>query len=165
MKEHRLDHQPGKMPPSLKAIPFFQGMDPEILEAIVQNTTILDCEAGDRIAEEGETGHSLFFLLQGSLRVMKDGTSIAAARRAGDMLGELALLNEDGTRFASLVVESTPCYLLRVDQGFLDGLDPEARNAYYAWLYRFLANLLAQRLERTSEILASTEKRLAELGG
>ena len=164
MQEHRLDHQPGQIPPSLKSIPFFEGMEPDILEAIVQNTTILDCEAGDRIAKEGESGHSLFFLLQGSLRIMKDGTSIAAARRAGELLGELALLNEGGTRFASIVVESTPCYLLRVDQGFLDGLDAEARNAYYAWLYRFLANLLAQRLERTSEVLASTEKRLADLG-
>ena len=165
MKEHRLEHQPGKMPAALKSIPFFQGMEPDTLETIVANTTILDCELGDRVTEEGDADRSLFFLLEGTLRVIKDGTTIASARASGALLGELALLNETGTRSASLVVERAPCYVLKVDQGFLESLNAESRNAYYAWLYRFLANLLAERLERTSNPLAAAEKRLAESGG
>ena len=164
MREHKLEHTPGKLPNGLTSIPFFQGMDSETLETIVENTTILDCEPGDRVVEEGEIDRTLFFLLKGSLRVIKDGTTIAAARGGGAMLGELALLNEAGKRSATLVVEQAPCYVLKVDQGFLDGLTLETRNAYYAWLYRFLANLLAERLERTSELLAAAEKRLTEHG-
>lgn len=163
MQEHKLEFTPGKLPASLTSIPFFDGMDEDTLNAIIENTTILDCERGERVVEEGESDRSMFFLLQGTLRVVKDGSTIAAARRSGALLGELALLNESGKRSATLVVEQSPCYVLRVDQGFLDGLSIEARNAYYAWLYRFLANLLAERLERTSEFLAASERRLAEL--
>ena len=165
MQEHKLQVTPGKLPDSLKTIPFFEGLDEDTMEAIVANTTILDCAQGDRVVEEGQTGQSLYFLLQGTLRVVKDGTTIAAARRSGAMLGEVALLNKSGTRSATLIVESAPCYVLRVDQAFLEGLSNETRNAYYASLYRFLAILLAERLERSSEMLAVAERRLSELGG
>ena len=162
MQEHKLELFPGELPESLNAIPFFESLDEDTLKAIMENTTILECQPGDHVVEEWEDGSSMYFLLQGTLRIVKDGTIIGAARRSGAMLGELALLNQSGTRSATLVVEGAPCYVLRVDQSFLDGLYKDARNAYFASLYRFVADLLAERLERTTEMLAVAQRRLSE---
>ena len=164
MKEYPLDYRPGSVPAPIGQIPFFKTLTPEIIEGMMASTRILDCEPGDVIIEDGTEESDLFFLLKGRVRVQKDGTIIGAASGSGELLGEIALLKEDHQRTASIVAE-TQVYCLKVSQAFLDGLSVESRNAYYAAMYRFLAELLAQRLERTSEKLVSVERLLAEARG
>ena len=164
MKEYPLDYRPGSVPAPIGQIPFFQTLTPEIIEGMMASTRILDCEPNDVIIEDGAEESDLLFLLKGRVRVQKDGTIIGAASGSGELLGEIALLKEDHQRTASIVAE-TQVYCLKVSQVFLDGLSAESRNAYYAAMYRFLAELLAQRLERTSEKLVSVERLLAEARG
>jgi CRP-like cAMP-binding protein len=161
MKEYPLDYRPGKVPAPVAQIPFFQTLSPEVVEGMLSSTTILDCNPGDVVIEEGSTADDLLFLLKGQIRVQKDGSVIAAASGSGDLLGEIALL-KDGQRTATIVAVSH-VYCLKVKQSFLDGLSSESRNAYYAAMYRFLAELLAQRLDDTSSKLVSAEKMLSEL--
>ncbi|MFV1995457.1 MAG: Crp/Fnr family transcriptional regulator, partial [Verrucomicrobiales bacterium] len=154
---------PGSVPDPIAQIPFFQTLSPGIIEGMLSSITILDCEPGDLVIEEGANDRDLLFLLKGRIRVQKDGSIIAAASGGGDLLGEIALLKE-GQRTATIVAE-THVYCLKVKQAFLDQLDADDRNAYYAAMYRFLAELLAQRLEATSEKLVSAEHMLTELRG
>lgn len=160
MKEYPLDYRPGSVPAPVAEIPFFKILDPVVIEGMLANTTIVDAEPGEVIIEEGAEAHSMLFLLKGRIRIQKDGSIIAAASESGDLLGEIALLQE-GNRTATIVAE-THAYCLKVKQDFLDSLDSEKRNAYYAAMYRFLAELLAQRLEKTTEKLAAAEKMAAE---
>lgn len=163
MKEYPLDYRPGSVPAPVAQIPFFRTLSPEIIEGMLASTTILDCDPGDTVIQEGAEANSMFFLLKGRIRIQKDGSIIAAASGSGEILGEIALLSE-GQRSATIVAE-THVYCLKVRQDFLDSLDSEARNAYYAAMFRFLAELLAQRLETTTGKLASAEKMLAEFRG
>jgi CRP-like cAMP-binding protein len=163
MKEYPLDYRPGSVPAPVAQIPFFQTLSTEVVEGMLASTTILDCEPRDVVIEEGAASDDLLFLLKGRIRVQKDGEVIAAASGSGELLGEIALL-KDGQRTATIVAE-TQVYCLRVKQSFLEDLNAEARNAYYAGMYRFLAELLAQRLEATSTKLASVEKMLAQSRG
>jgi CRP-like cAMP-binding protein len=160
MKEYRLQSSPGEVPGPVANIPFFAGIAPDTLKEIVKHTNILDCDPGDHLVEEGSADQSLLFLLKGKVRVEKEDTIIAATSATGELLGEIALL-KDGTRSATLVAE-THVYSLKVDQHFLDNLSDTDRNAYYAGLYRFLAELLAKRLEATSQKLARAEQLLAQ---
>jgi CRP-like cAMP-binding protein len=160
MKEYRLQSSPGEVPQPVADIPFFKNIAPDTLKEIIQHTNILDCEPGDHLVEEGSHDDSLLFLLKGQVCVEKEGTIIAATSGAGEMLGEIALLR-DGTRSATLVAESH-VYCLKVNQHFLDNLSDTDRNAYYAGMYRFLAELLAQRLDATSQKLARAEQMLAQ---
>lgn len=161
MKEYPLDYRPGSIPSPIEAIPFFQTLSPEIIEGMMASTRILDCEPGDLIIEDGARESDLIFLLKGRVRIQKDGTIIGAASEAGNLLGEISLLKEDHQRTASIVAE-TQAYCLKVSPDFLDSLSPEARNACYAAVYRFLAELLAERLESTSQKLVRAEQMLSE---
>ncbi|MCF6314581.1 MAG: cyclic nucleotide-binding domain-containing protein [Verrucomicrobiales bacterium] len=161
MKEYPLNYREGSVPAPVAEIPFFKTLAPEIVEKMLASTTMLDCDPGDVVIEEGDAGRDLFFLLKGRVRVQKDGSVIGAASGGGVVLGEIALLKE-GQRTATIVAE-TQVYCIKVEQAFLDTLDAEARNAYYAAMYRFLAELLAQRLDSASEKLVSAEKMIAEL--
>lgn len=161
MKEYPLNYRSGSIPAPVADIPFFKTLAPEIVEEMLSSITILDCEPGDVVIEEGEDEQDLLFLLKGRVRVQKDGSVIGAASGSGELLGEIALLKE-GQRTATIVAE-TQVYCLKVKQQFLEDLNPEARNAYYAAMYRFLAELLAQRLDVTSEKLVSAEKMMAEM--
>lgn len=160
MTEYPLNHSFGGVPAPVAEIPFFKTLAPDTIEKMLSSITILDCEPGDVVIEEGQYEQDLFFLLKGVVRVEKDGTIIGEVSGSGEVLGEIALLKE-GHRTATIVAESQ-VYCIRVKQDFLDGLDPEARNAYYAAMYRFLAELLARRLDTISEKLMEAEKELDE---
>jgi CRP-like cAMP-binding protein len=161
MTEYPLNHRPGSVPAPVAEIPFFKTLAPEIIEEMLSSTTVLDCEEGDVIIEDGDEGRDLLFLLKGRVRVQKDGSIIGAASGGGEVLGEIALLKE-GQRTATIVAE-THVYCIRVKQDFLEGLNSEARNAYYAAMYRFLAEMLAQRLDAATQKLASSEKMVWDL--
>lgn len=77
------------------------------------------------------------------------------------MLGELAVLRH-GQRTASLIA-ATHVYCLKTKSDFLERLSPETEAAYHAVLYRFLAELLARRLDAATLKLARAEQMLAEL--
>lgn len=163
MKEYPLNYRPGTVPAPIAEVPFFKTLAPETVEQMLANTTILDCEPGDIVIKEGFDEQDLLFLLKGRVRVQKDGSVIGAASESGELFGEIALLKE-GQRTATIVAE-THVYCLKVKRNFLDGLNAEALNAYYAAMYRFLAELLARRLDTASEKLVSAEKMIAELRG
>jgi len=158
MKEYRPDIRPGTIPEPVSQIPFFQTLSPSTVRHILDHTTILDCDPGDHIVEEGDADQSLLFLLKGKVRVVKDGTLIGATWGAGAMLGEVALLT-DGVRSASLIAENH-VYCLRMRSGFLEELTEVERSAYFANLYCFLAKLLAERLDETTAKLAKAEQML-----
>lgn len=163
MKEYPLNYRPGTVPTPIAEVPFFKTLEPETVEQMLANTTILDCEPGDIVIEEGCDEQDLLVLLKGRVRVQKDGSVIGAASDSGELFGEIALLKE-GQRTATIIAE-THVYCLKVKRNFLDELNAEALNAYYAAMYRFLAELLARRFDTASEKLASAEKMIAELRG
>jgi len=73
--------------------------------------------AGTALVREGDVGNDVFLLLDGVLRVEKDGERLAEYG-PGALLGERALL-EDGTRTSTLVAV-TPCRVAVVDAERLD---------------------------------------------
>ena len=163
MNEYPLNYQGGNMPDSIAAIPFLQNLPADLAQELLSNTTILDCETGDVIIEEGTFGDSMLFLLKGKILIEKEGTLIGATEKEGDMLGELAVLRH-GQRTATLIA-ATHVYCLKTNSDFIDRLSPETESAYYAVLYRFLAELLARRLDEATLKLARAEQMLADARG
>lgn len=160
MKEYPLSFEMGSLPEAIAAIPFFHDLPTALNAEILMNTTILDCEPGDVIIEEGAMDQTILFLLKGKVVVEKEGTVVGATEREGTMLGELALLRH-GQRTATLVAV-THVYCLKMSSDFLERLTPEQSHAYWAALYRFMAGLLARRLEAATLKLARAEQMLAE---
>jgi len=73
--------------------------------------------AGSELVRQGDSGHDIFLVLDGVIRVEKDGEQLAEYG-PGAMLGERAAL-EGGTRTSTLVAV-TPCRVASVPAGQLD---------------------------------------------
>jgi CRP/FNR family cyclic AMP-dependent transcriptional regulator len=76
----------------LKAVPLFQGMTDAALEAVAALASEVEFSDGQTVTREGEEGDSFFVLLDGQLRVSRNGGSIGELG-PGDFLGEISLID------------------------------------------------------------------------
>jgi CRP-like cAMP-binding protein len=123
----------------LAAIPLFEGLPEEELDAVAQAASELEVGAGDALMTEGDFGHALFAVEAGSAEVSIDGARVGAVG-PGDVLGEIAVL-ASGRRTAS-VVATTPLRLIALfkrDVWALDKAAPEAARRLRAALEQHLA--------------------------
>ena len=95
----------------LHGIPLFSGLDKRQLLRLGQLTDEVDVADGRTLMRQGERGDELFIVIEGNLRVERDG-QVIAHRGAGDFLGEIALVDE-GPRSATVIADG-PARLLVV---------------------------------------------------
>jgi CRP/FNR family cyclic AMP-dependent transcriptional regulator len=76
----------------LKAVPLFQGMTDAALEAVAALASEVEFTEGQTVTREGEQGDSFFVLVDGQLRVSRNGGSIGELG-PGDFLGEISLID------------------------------------------------------------------------
>jgi CRP-like cAMP-binding protein len=96
---------------TLRAIPLFAGTSEDDLAAVAAAATELDVPAGRTLVRQGDPANGLFVLLEGSVRVVRDGETLASLG-PGEWFGELAVLDR-GPRVASVITEGpTRCLAL-----------------------------------------------------
>jgi hypothetical protein len=71
----------------------FDGFTDDETKRCIARSTIIECEAGDRVLKRGGTARNIFVVLAGTLEV-RDGDTIVNVLTAGDVLGEIAFLLE-----------------------------------------------------------------------
>ncbi|HEY3165136.1 MAG TPA: cyclic nucleotide-binding domain-containing protein [Candidatus Limnocylindrales bacterium] len=95
----------------LGGCPLFGGVGPGDLLAIAERSLEVEFPADHVIARQGEIGTGLFVIVEGAVRVVRDGEEIARIG-AGDFFGEMSVI--DGLpRVAQVItVEPTTCLAL-----------------------------------------------------
>jgi CRP/FNR family cyclic AMP-dependent transcriptional regulator len=93
----------------LGRVPLFSALRGRDLERMGQLADEIDVPAGKVLMRQGDTGQEFFIVVNGTLRVERDGKAIAS-RGAGDFVGEISLVDE-APRSATVTCE-TPCHLL-----------------------------------------------------
>lgn len=93
----------------LKQTPLLAQLGRHELEEVGRLVDEIDVSAGKVLMRQGETGHELFVLVEGSVGIDRDGTRIRDLG-PGDFFGEIALVSE-GPRTATATAE-TPTKLL-----------------------------------------------------
>jgi CRP-like cAMP-binding protein len=162
MKEFAYIHDERHTPSPLRAVPALASFDDDQLDDVLNSSSLLQCEPGDCIIEEGSIDSRIYVLLSGELEVCVGGKKVAAITRIGEVFGELALVNQD-KRLAS-VIAPKKAVCLAVDQKFLQDIHPREQDpAFHAALYEFVARLVVRKLEATSRRLAEVEKELRDL--
>jgi len=127
-------------PEQLAAVPLFESLSPDELEAVASLTDLRQEEAGAHLVGEGAPGYSLFVLLEGTAQVTSSGETVTTLG-PGDFFGEIALLGE-GSRTAT-VTASSPVSLFVIygsDFRVFERDFPEATTA--------MKQAMADRLER-----------------
>ena len=93
----------------LAGCPLFKGIDADGLAKLAELATPVDFPAGHVIARQGEIGTGLFVIIDGEVRVVRDGEEIARLG-AGDFFGEMSVI--DGLPRVAGVVTTTPARCL-----------------------------------------------------
>jgi CRP/FNR family transcriptional regulator, cyclic AMP receptor protein len=125
----------------LAAMPFFAGLSKKQLRRISSLMTRVDLPAGQVLTREGQSGSELFIVLEGEVEVRK-GDRVIATRRPGEYVGEIALL--DRRPRTATVVATTPVSVEVLSR-------------------REFASLLREASELSEQILATIDRRLADL--
>ena len=83
----------------------FDGVDAEGMDRIAAVALVVDFPADQVIARQGEIGTGFFVVVSGSVRVIRDGATVATIG-PGDFFGELSVL--DGRPRVAQVVADVP---------------------------------------------------------
>jgi len=95
----------------LAGCPLFGGIDATGLAGLADLATSVDFPAGHVIARQGEVGTGFFVVIDGMVRVVRDG-AVVARLGPGEFFGELSVLDRM-PRNASVVAEvPTTCLAL-----------------------------------------------------
>ena len=91
--------------------PLFRGIDAAGLAAVTAAAIEVDFPADHVIARQGEIGTGFFVIIEGMVRVIRDGT-VVARLGPGEFFGELSVL-DGGPRVAQVTAEGpTRCLAL-----------------------------------------------------
>jgi CRP-like cAMP-binding protein len=129
-------------PDELAAVPLFESLSEEELDAIASLTDVSEAEPGATLVGEGDPGHALLVLLAGTASVATGGEPVRKLER-GDFFGEIALLT-DGRRTATVTADS-PARVLT-----MGGSDFRVFERDWPQAAQRLRASAAERLERTS---------------
>ncbi len=125
----------------LAVVPLFAGLSKRQLRRIASLMTRIDRPAGQVLTTQGEPGCEFFIVLEGEVEVRQEDRVIAT-RRAGEYVGEIALL--DRRPRTATVVATTPVSLEVLSR-------------------REFVSLLAEAPELCEQILATMAQRLADV--
>ena len=99
---------------ALKQAPLFEGLSQKELLEIARVTEDLQVPAGTVLCKEGALGREFFVIVEGTAEVTRGGNAVAV-RKAGDFVGEIALLTS--TRRTATVTATSPLRCLILMRG------------------------------------------------
>ncbi len=116
MITERFNLVPEEVIESLRRVNLFKGLPEDELRVLVENLKGVKAGPGDELFAEGDTDDKFYVVTEGSVEIVKHvpagGEEKLAVRRAGEVFGEMALLN-DAPRFATArTVKGCECLTL-----------------------------------------------------
>lgn len=144
----------------MRQVPFFSTLPDYELETLAENLREKIYPPETVLFEEGDTGDRFYIVLEGEVAILKArGTpneQLLNYRGAGQIIGEMSLLNQDRLRTASAVTH-TACKTLELARLDFDALLNRRPNLTFEML-RVLSARLSEANDRTIRDL--TEKNL-----
>lgn len=143
----------------LQTSPLFKRFDEATRYGLVERFTRVGFQPGQNMIEEGQLGTGLFVLVTGDVQVVskKDGdTTVLATLGPGDVVGEIALLNEQPT---SATVTATN----RVGALFLPKADFRAVLGQHQEVKDYLESISSDRLQANQTVGPAEEIADADL--
>jgi CRP-like cAMP-binding protein len=139
----------------LPSMLLFAGVPPEILEALVRESTLIDVQDGQRFVTAGTAADALYVLVEGNA-VGQRGTDMQSLLLGeGDVAGVSCLLSD--VSYGEDVVACGRARVLRISKALLDRL-VERHPAFHDVLLEILSRRLVATLFRTNPIFAAFDE-------
>lgn len=156
MQELKYNHQRGNIPVSMSKLPLFAQLKEECLEELLEHASVVQLKAGDALICEGGRSAGLFILLNGSVEISRNGRPFASMSKVGDLIGEMGfILNKP---HQATVTAAGNAAVFKIDGTVMKALSDENLDHFQGVIYRYLTQLLAERLIETSERLTKADQ-------
>ncbi len=155
----------------LSSMDLFSGVQQNLLEPIVEQSSVQSLQRGDMLFSEGDEANDLYIVLEGRVAIANrsfDGReSVVALMESGDLFGEMPLFRPDGRSADARVLENSSVVVIP----YLPVKSLYQEHPEMLWK---IVDLLAERLKVMDVALADsmfldvtgrTAKRLLELAG
>jgi CRP/FNR family transcriptional regulator, cyclic AMP receptor protein len=131
---------------TLATVPFFSGLDAASLDRVTRGMRTRRFRRGEVIFHLGDPGDALFIVVSGAIKIMLPSDAgdeaILATLRAGDVFGELALLDGAPRSATAVAIEASETAILpRAQFRELLATEPAIRDALLAALAAELRRL------------------------
>jgi len=136
----------------LKGCSFLSGIDDSTLAELARHSVSREFEEGATVVTKGEHGSTMFFIVEGKVRVHDGDVDLARLGR-GDVFGEMAVLDAD-VRSASVSTES-PARLICLERDDLWRVIAQDTEA--------LKTIIASVLQRERSIVKDVSQRTAQV--
>lgn len=145
----------------LKEMPVLHAFGKRDIGKLFSFSNVKRYSAGETIIEEGSYDNWIYFLVGGSVRIIKNGKEIDELRRTGDIFGEMCVIDGNPRSASIQAVGNVTC--LATDVSFMDSLYNEDKVAFCSIFYQMIAEVLACRLRETSSELARHKEEIQKL--
>jgi signal transduction histidine kinase len=142
----------------LRGLPYFSDLPQGLLDQVCRESEQINVDAETTIIEEDSLSEDMFVIVEGELRVTKQGTDrevVLATLGPGEVVGEIALL-DNAPRTASVTAIS-PSSLIRIPANAFEDLIEDSR------VVRRMFRTVTSRLRGIEDTLRH-EERMAALG-
>ena len=133
----------------LRKLAIFAGLEQAEYELLVKACYVESLGQGHFLFKQGESGHELYILLHGRMRVQSSHSGVIGVLGPGEIVGEMAVVRR-APRSASVIAESD-ALLFRIRQSDLDLILGKAPRISYL-LMRNIAAVLAERLADSNRL-------------
>ena len=142
----------------INAMPIFQCFTDLEKKAISKmDHKLVEFKKGETIIQEGDQSRSLYVLLKGNVLITKasNGANIRLSKLTpGEIFGEMSLFTDTPRR--TNVVANENGVALKIDDEFLEKLDPVAKNK----IKDYLICVLIKRLDQMNDSIMTISKSL-----
>lgn len=145
----------------LKKIDHFNDFTSADINSLLDLGRLREYKPGDVIIKEGDYDCWVYFLLSGGLEIVKDGQRVGLMHRAGDLVGEMGVI--DGSPRSATIQAVKPSMLLGIDASIVDRQVKTGHLAFCYTIYRLFAEVLAARLRITTQENIALNKKLQQL--
>jgi CRP-like cAMP-binding protein len=142
----------------LRKIPALECFSEQDLKEFVQFSEVKTYSENDVIIEENSKDDRVFYLISGKAKVVKNGRELIILRRTGDVFGEIGVIT--GVARSASVYAAGPAMCVSFRLSEIDKLDERNRLTFKYMIYRGFAEILANRLKRTTEELLDAQTKI-----
>jgi CRP/FNR family transcriptional regulator, cyclic AMP receptor protein len=147
----------------LMSIPGLHNFEAQKLGSLLRLSRIRRYGPEEMIIKEGDANDPwLYFLLSGSVKIIKEGIVISKLEKAGEIFGEMRIIESRHRSASVYALEDTMC--LAIDTSATERLhDTDERTGLLLFLYKIFAEYTSVRLRLTNDELIKCKKQLQHL--
>ena len=149
----------------LLTIPALRNFETSNLSRLLRLSKIREYDEGEAIIREGDNDPWLYFLLEGHVRIEKQGIEIGLLKERGEIFGEMRVIDSRSRSASAIALTAAVC--LAVNTSATDRMESrdgrDEQLDFLLLLYRIFAEFLSIRLRLTSEELIKAQKIIKDL--